>query len=63
MADAATSEARSPLQHHFANLAAQKEAASLGMWAFLVTEVLFFGGMFTAYVVYRALFTRAFVGA
>lgn len=55
--------ARSPLQHHFANLAAQKEAASLGMWAFLVTEVLFFGGMFTAYVVYRALFTRAFTGA
>ena len=33
------------------------------MWAFLVTEILFFGGMFTAYVVYRALFTRAFVGA
>jgi cytochrome c oxidase subunit 3 len=63
LADAAASKARSPLQHHFADLAAQKEAASLGMWAFLVTEVLFFGGMFTAYVVYRALFTRAFVGA
>ena len=54
---------RSFLQHHFADLAAQKEAASLGMWAFLVTEVLFFGGMFAVYVVYRALFTRAFVGA
>ncbi|HEV2063541.1 MAG TPA: cytochrome c oxidase subunit 3 [Thermoanaerobaculia bacterium] len=61
MADARA--ARSPLQHHFADLAAQKEAASLGMWAFLATEVLFFGGMFAAYVVYRALFTRAFVGA
>ena len=66
MADAGTSTAhaaRSPLQHHFADLSAQKEASALGMWAFLVTEVLFFGGMFTAYVVYRALFTRAFVGA
>ncbi len=63
-ADAAASGAvKPPLQQHFADLAAQKEAASLGMWAFLVTEVLFFGGMFTAYVVYRALFTRAFEGA
>jgi cytochrome c oxidase subunit 3 len=51
------------LRHHFANLHAQTEAASLGMWAFLATEVLFFGGMFTAYIVYRALFTRAFEGA
>ena len=66
MADAhaaAPHGAPSPLQHHFANLAAQKEASQLGMWAFLVTEVLFFGGMFTAYIVYRALYTRAFEGA
>jgi cytochrome c oxidase subunit 3 len=42
---------------------AQKEASALGMWIFLVTEVLFFGGMFTAYVVYRAQYTRAFEGA
>jgi len=53
----------SPLRHHFANLEAQTEAASLGMWAFLATEVLFFGGMFAAYIVYRSLFTRAFEGA
>jgi cytochrome c oxidase subunit III len=51
------------LQHHFADLEAQKEASSLGMWAFLVTEVLFFGGMFTAYVVYRASYRTAFEGA
>jgi len=51
------------LQHHFVDLAAQKEASALGMWIFLVTEVLFFGGMFTAYVVYRAAYTRAFEGA
>jgi cytochrome c oxidase subunit 3 len=60
---AVTHPAHPPLQHHFASLAAQKEASTLGMWAFLVTEVLFFGGMFTAYVVYRALYTRAFEGA
>jgi cytochrome c oxidase subunit 3 len=52
-----------PLQHHFADLAAQKEASQLGMWVFLATEVLFFGGMFAAYLVYRSLFTRAFEGA
>ena len=44
-------------------MAAQTEAASLGMWAFLATEVLFFGGMFAAYIVYRSLFRRAFEGA
>ena len=51
------------LQHHFVDLEAQKEASSLGMWAFLVTEVLFFGGMFTAYVVYRSSYRSAFEGA
>ena len=56
MADAhAAASAHPPeLQHHFPSLEAQKEASSLGMWIFLATEVLFFGGMFTAYVVYRA---------
>jgi cytochrome c oxidase subunit 3 len=51
------------LKHHFVNLEAQKEASTLGMWVFLVTEVLFFGGMFTAYVIYRATYRRAFEGA
>jgi cytochrome c oxidase subunit 3 len=51
------------LQHHFVDLEAQKEASSLGMWVFLVTEVLFFGGMFTAYVVYRSSYRTAFEGA
>ena len=35
--------------------------ATLGMWVFLVTEILFFGGMFTAYTIYRALHLQAFV--
>jgi len=50
-------------QHHFVDMAAQREASALGMWVFLVTEVLFFGGMFTAYVVYRATFRHDFEGA
>ena len=41
------------LLHHFATEQQQKDAASLGMWVFLVTEIMFFGGMFCAYLVYR----------
>ncbi len=32
----------------------------LGMWTFLITEVLFFGGMFTAYAIYRSIYHEAF---
>ncbi len=42
--------------HHFPSADAQFDAAKLGMWIFLVTEVLFFGGLFCAYVIYRAWF-------
>lgn len=38
----------------------QEQAASLGMWVFLSTEVLFFGGLFLAYIVYRATFPEGF---
>ena len=62
-AAAHTREAPPELRHHFVDMEAQKEASALGMWIFLVTEVLFFGGMFTAYVIYRAQYTRAFEGA
>jgi cytochrome c oxidase subunit 3 len=48
------------LQHHFADLEQQKEASNLGMWAFLVTEILFFGGFFCTYTVYRYLYYDAF---
>ena len=37
-----------PLQHHFNNLAQQYESSIMGMWIFLVTEILFFGGVFLA---------------
>jgi cytochrome c oxidase subunit 3 len=49
------------LQHHFDNLEQQKESATFGMWLFLVTEVLFFGGLFLAYLVYRTKYPEAFV--
>ncbi|GIW89277.1 MAG: cytochrome c oxidase subunit III [Isosphaeraceae bacterium] len=39
--------------HQFEDAPQQREAALLGMWSFLATEVLFFGGLITAYVVYR----------
>ena len=41
------------LLHHFAEPQQQRDAASLGMWAFLATEVMFFGGLFCAYLIYR----------
>jgi len=51
------------LQHHFDSLAQQKEASTFGMWLFLVTEIMFFGGLFTCYVVYRRAYSEAFVAA
>ena len=48
------------LQHHFADLRQQKAAASLGMWVFIAQEVLFFGGLFAAYAVYRHAYPEAF---
>ncbi len=53
----------SPLAHHFDNLEQQKEAATLGMWVFLITEVLFFGGLFLTYLVYRSWYPDAFAAA
>jgi cytochrome c oxidase subunit 3 len=48
------------LKHHFATTAQQMDADTLGMWTFLITEVLFFGGMFTAYAMYRNMYLDAF---
>ena len=47
------------LQHHFYSMEQQLEASTLGMWVFLVTEIMFFGGMFMAYIVYRVQFPEA----
>jgi cytochrome c oxidase subunit 3 len=63
-ASTARSHAEPPqFQHHFVDMRLQREASSLGMWLFLVTEVLFFGGLFTAYTIYRAAFRTDFEGA
>src|SRR5262244_2136438 len=51
------------LQHHFANMEQQREAGTLGMWVFLVTEIMFFGGMFLAYTLFRYQFPAAFASA
>ena len=42
------------LQHHFVDSDQQFESSKLGMWIFLVTEVLMFGGLFVAYIIYRS---------
>ncbi|HEY6987164.1 MAG TPA: cytochrome c oxidase subunit 3 [Bryobacteraceae bacterium] len=66
MADTLVHEAHEPsvedthLRHHFATPAQQMDASTLGMWTFLITEVLFFGGMFAAYAVYRNMYPAAF---
>jgi cytochrome c oxidase subunit III len=46
--------------HHFESLEKQTHAARLGMWLFLATEVLLFAALFTAYGVYRYLYTDGF---
>src|ERR1051325_6914811 len=52
-----------PLAPHFADLEQQHEAATLGMWIFLATELMFFGGLFTAYAVYRHAHPAEFAAA
>ncbi len=51
------------LRHHFENVEQQADAAGFAMWLFLLTEVMFFGGMFTAYLIYRNWYYPAFVEA
>jgi len=55
-----TEEHNPNLRHHFDTMAQQFDSATLGMWVFLLTEIMFFGGMFGAYSVYRAMYPEAF---
>ena len=50
-------------QHHFHSMEQQFEASILGMWIFLVTEIMFFGGLFMAYIVYRWMYPEAWASA
>jgi len=47
------------LQHHFETLEQQKEASTLGMWIFIIQEVMFFGGLLAAYMLYRIWYPTA----
>jgi cytochrome c oxidase subunit 3 len=49
------------LQHHFYSMEQQLEASVLGMWVFLVTEIMFFGGLFMAYILYRWMYPEAWI--
>ena len=47
--------------HHFDDMEQQKEASTFGMWVFLLTEIMMFGGVFVAYMIYRIKYYDAFV--
>ncbi len=51
------------LSHHFDDLGQQKDSSTLGMWAFLATEVMLFGGLFAAYAIFRTLYASDFAMA
>ena len=50
-------------RHHFETDAQQNDATNFAMWLFLLTEIMFFGGLFTAYLIYRNWYYPAFVEA
>jgi len=54
------SDAKAPLAEQFATLSQQAEVSRLGMWAFLCSEVMFFGGLFLGYIIYRHAYPQAF---
>ena len=54
------SEHASQVAHQFDDATQQYEASTLGMWAFLITEVMFFGGLFAGFFVYVLAYTAAF---
>jgi cytochrome c oxidase subunit 3 len=51
------------IREQFDTAEQQKDASTLGMWVFLITEIMFFGGMFLAYTVYRSLYPHLFAVA
>jgi len=52
-----------PVAHQFDDAAQQQQAATLGMWVFLCTEIMMFGGLFTGYTVYRHAYLAGFAAA
>lgn len=60
MANSTNTEELSFLEVQFDDIHQQTQASSFGMWLFLATEVLFFGGLFLAYTVYRISYPEVF---
>jgi cytochrome c oxidase subunit 3 len=56
-----TTEHHPALAHQFDSMAQQQDASTFGMWVFLLTEIMMFGGLFTAYLIYRIKYYPAFV--
>jgi cytochrome c oxidase subunit 3 len=52
-----------PIAAHFSTAQQQRESVTLGMWLFLLTEVMLFGGLFTAYAIYRWMYQASFAEA
>jgi cytochrome c oxidase subunit 3 len=67
LSDRATAVHSAPHHHEaalveqFDTLEQQKDVSQFGMWVFLITEIMFFGGLFAAYLIYRNLYNPAFV--
>lgn len=59
MANHSTAET-THVKHHFVDSDQQFDTAKLGMWVFIVNEILFFGGLFCAYIVFRAWYPELF---
>jgi len=59
-AEAAVNAESLALREQFDTAEQQKDASLLGMWIFLITEVMFFGGMFAAYTIYRSAYPTVF---
>lgn len=56
-----TTEHHPALVHQFDDMDQQKEASTFGMWVFLLTEIMMFGGLFAAYLIYRIKYYDSFV--
>jgi cytochrome c oxidase subunit III len=52
--------ARAILYEQFSELEQQRESSVAGMWTFIASEIMFFGGLFLAFTVYRLNYTQAF---
>src|SRR6516162_7468488 len=60
-ATASPPEHHPALVHQFDDMEQQREASTFGMWVFLLTEIMMFGGLFAAYLIYRLKYYPAFV--